>query len=190
VPWASAHLRCEAPRHSSSRLNEGEYRCRKLLRRFLWQVVTHPGYYSTLIGTLEEPSVPLGDRWRCDSVVTSVEHDCWDVYRWLCGQLALGVLNRGITGDQPKTVPVGVNDHGNEVWVVERGCGVFIRSIFKAPTRRPQLPQELAEGVAMLCQTGPTTLTVKIVLVLQTLLVFRRCRLKGSGNVLNIVTGS
>src|SRR5574341_375356 len=80
-----------------------------------------------------------------------------------------------------------MNDHRDEVRVVERGGGAVINRIIEAPVRRPKLPEEPAKLVAVLFQAGPATLTMEVVLVPQAKLVFWRLWLDRSGNVLNVV---
>ena len=63
--------------------------------------------------------VVVEDLEPADAVVAPLGRDRRDTDRWLRRQASLGVLDRGIAGREPVAVPIGVDDHLDEVGIVE-----------------------------------------------------------------------
>ena len=124
---------------------------------------------------------------RLNGVLRSVEDDRGDVDPRLGRDLVLGVLVARVAGGQPVPMPVGVDDHVDEVRVGERHRGPAELLVGEGPTRRPLRPQGPGELDPVSRQTGPAAIAVKVVLVPQSALDrwFGRCQ--GVGDLLPVV---
>src|SRR4029079_4091231 len=101
---------------------------------------------------------------------------------------ALGVFDSRISRHQAKTVTIGVDHDGNEVRILEgRRCAVVGRLV-EAPIRRPELPQQLAELMAIEFETCAPAFTMEVVLIPVAKLALRRCGPARPRNVLDVVT--
>src|SRR5439155_17552530 len=84
-------------------------------------------------------------------------------------------------------VPIRLDHHIDEIGIVERFGGALERFRIKLPMRRPQSPQEPAELAPVCSETGASALRVKVVLIPEPMLLFRRCGKNGSRDIVDIV---
>jgi hypothetical protein len=82
---------------------------------------------------------------------------------------------------------VRLDHHVHEILVVEGGGAALEGRVVELPGRRPQLPQQLREALAVLREPGAAALAVKVVLVPEAVFVGRRVRLHRLGDVLDVV---
>src|ERR1043166_3243512 len=82
---------------------------------------------------------------------------------------------------------VRVDDDVDEVGVVEGRGGARVGRLVEAPRGRPEPPQQLAEIVAVLRETGAAALVVEVVLVPEGDLALGGLRLPGARAVLDVL---
>ena len=84
-------------------------------------------------------------------------------------------------------MPVRMDDHLDEVRIVEGARRALERRLVESPRRRPHAPQEARDPAPVLGQAAPSALTVEIILVPERRLLGRRRRLHRARDVLDVV---
>ena len=90
-------------------------------------------------------------------------------------------------GRESVTMPIGMNDHIDEVGIVEGARGSIEGRIVERPLRRPHAPQEARDLLPVLRQAAPPPLAVEVVLIPERRLLGRARRLHCLRNALDVV---
>src|SRR5689334_527268 len=97
-------------------------------------------------------------RPRVYAVGVAVDGDRGDRDRRLKGEPGLDRRIRLVSGGEPVAMPVGVNDHLDEIGIVERRGGALEGRLVEPPCRRPLPPQEPRDGAPVLGEAAPAAL--------------------------------
>ena len=90
-----------------------------------------------------------------DAVVGSVERDARSLNLGPLGELLLHGFETFFTRRVSDAMAIGVDDHIDEVGIVERRRRAIVDFVGEMPTRRPELPQQLAQTLAIGLQRSP-----------------------------------
>src|SRR5216683_439076 len=154
---------------------------------FLGQVVAGGGDQAALVRAAEVGRGPVGGARGIDTVVDAVQVDGGDGDRRLGGQLSFDWLQGRVAGGVAVAVAVGLDDHVDEVGIVEGGGAARVGLVGELPGGRPQAPDQAAQLEAIGSQASPAALGMEVVLVPQAVLLFGRRGLGGAGDVLDVV---
>src|SRR6185312_2895953 len=94
-------------------------------------------------------------RARVDAVGVAVYGDRWDCDRRLGGEPGLDRGIGWIAGGEPVAMPVGVDDHLDEIGIVERLGRALEGRLVERPCRRPHPPQETRDPPPVFFKTAP-----------------------------------
>ena len=94
---------------------------------------------------------------------------------------------RGLPGHETVTMPIGMDDHVDEIRIVEGFGRLCVGLLIEVPGGGPKPPQQLAEIPAIFRQPGSAAFGVKIILIPITVFIFRRPGLDRTRNVVDVV---
>src|SRR5262249_9116661 len=103
-------------------------------------------------------------------------------------ELLLDRLQRRVAIGITEAMSVGLDRDRDEVRIVERLCGRLEGRVVERPVRRPQPPDELAELTPVRLEAGAAAFGVEIILIPEAMLLIRRVRSHGAGDVRDVVT--
>ena len=173
-----------------SALRQGEQRGDRRPRRFLRDVVADAGQHAALVAAAETAGVRVHIGRRSDAVIRAAQRDRRRVDRRPSGEPALDRLQRRIARRIAESMAIGVNDHLDEIRIVEREGRSGVDRIVERPRRRPQAPSSSPEVAAVGGEAVAAARGVEIILVPEPMLGFRRLRRRGAGDVLDRVAAA
>jgi hypothetical protein len=160
------------------------------LRRLLRWIVAHVVNYSTFVVGGEIPLVPLRVLMRVDVIGSTVNDDRGHSD---CGQARQTGVQWRITRIASRVahaMAIGVDDHLDKVWIVERSSRSLEARIIKCPARRPKPPQQSSKFATPRSQPPTSPFRLKIMLIPIPALLFCNSRLACTSNILDLIAGA
>ncbi len=124
------------------------------------------------------------------SVVGTIKNDGWHPNRRPLRKEFLDLFETRVARRVVVSVPIRMNDHIDEVRVVERARSPVERLVGKSPRRRPRFPKQPAQAPTIGFESCTTTLGVEVPLIPKRPFAFRCGGLRRHQRVLNGVSAN